>query len=125
MERENSTSVAQMAMAFIHDGIPKPTRKAVYRAPEMVEPHVAVPQDFAAEVHALLGMPSIASKHWIIRQYDHEVQGGTVIKPLVGARGTARAMRAWCGRWRGARRAWRWRWAASRGLGTSIRIRWR
>src|SRR4029453_14829291 len=24
------------------------------------------------------------SKHWIIRQYDHEVQGGSVIKPLLG-----------------------------------------
>jgi phosphoribosylformylglycinamidine synthase len=28
---------------------------------------------------------NIASKHWIIRQYDHEVQGGSVIKPLVGS----------------------------------------
>jgi phosphoribosylformylglycinamidine synthase subunit PurSL len=32
----------------------------------------------------LLAHPNIASKHWIIRQYDHEVQGGSVIKPLVG-----------------------------------------
>jgi phosphoribosylformylglycinamidine synthase len=31
-----------------------------------------------------LALPNIASKHWIIRQYDHEVQGGTAIKPLVG-----------------------------------------
>jgi phosphoribosylformylglycinamidine synthase len=36
---------------------------------------------------ALLAHPSIASKHWIIRQYDHEVQGNTAIKPLVGPRG--------------------------------------
>jgi phosphoribosylformylglycinamidine synthase len=28
----------------------------------------------------------VASKHWIIRQYDHEVQGGSVIKPLIGPR---------------------------------------
>jgi phosphoribosylformylglycinamidine synthase subunit PurSL len=79
--------VAQMAMAFIHDGIPKPTRKAVYRAPEIVEPHVPAPKDVAAELHALLAMPSIASKHWIIRQYDHEVQGNTLVKPLVGPHG--------------------------------------
>jgi phosphoribosylformylglycinamidine synthase len=26
----------------------------------------------------------VASKEWVIRQYDHEVQGGSVIKPLVG-----------------------------------------
>ncbi|MDB5304196.1 MAG: purL 2, partial [Phycisphaerales bacterium] len=33
---------------------------------------------------SLLAHPNIASKHWIIRQYDHEVQGGSVIKPLIG-----------------------------------------
>ncbi|HEY8666631.1 MAG TPA: AIR synthase-related protein, partial [Tepidisphaeraceae bacterium] len=33
---------------------------------------------------SLLSDPNIASKHWIIRQYDHEVQGGSVIKPLIG-----------------------------------------
>ncbi len=27
----------------------------------------------------------MCSKEWIIRQYDHEVQGGSVVKPLVGA----------------------------------------
>ena len=36
---------------------------------------------------ALLAHPNIASKHWIIRQYDHQVQGNTVIKPLNGPRG--------------------------------------
>jgi phosphoribosylformylglycinamidine synthase len=33
---------------------------------------------------SLLAHPNIASKRWIIRQYDHEVQGGSVITPLVG-----------------------------------------
>src|SRR5207237_6550478 len=32
----------------------------------------------------ILAAPNVCSKEWIIRQYDHEVQGGTVIKPLVG-----------------------------------------
>ncbi len=36
---------------------------------------------------ALLAHPDIASKHWIIRQYDHEVQGNTVVKPLAGPLG--------------------------------------
>jgi phosphoribosylformylglycinamidine synthase len=31
-----------------------------------------------------LAAPSVRSKEAIIRQYDHEVQGGTVVKPLVG-----------------------------------------
>ena len=29
---------------------------------------------------------NVASKEWVIRQYDHEVQGGSVVKPLVGQR---------------------------------------
>ncbi len=36
-------------------------------------------------MHKILGSLNVASKHWVIRQYDHEVQGGSVIKPLVGA----------------------------------------
>ncbi|MBC7772299.1 MAG: phosphoribosylformylglycinamidine synthase subunit PurS [Pyrinomonadaceae bacterium] len=36
---------------------------------------------------SLLAHPNIASKHWIIRQYDHEVRGGTIIKPLIGPAG--------------------------------------
>src|SRR4029077_14047499 len=27
---------------------------------------------------------NVCGKEWIIRQYDHEVQGGSVVKPLVG-----------------------------------------
>src|SRR2546423_2470023 len=32
----------------------------------------------------ILSSPTVASKESIIRQYDHEVQGGSVLKPLVG-----------------------------------------
>src|SRR5262249_24947024 len=32
----------------------------------------------------ILAAPNVCSKEWIIRQYDHEVQGGSVVKPLVG-----------------------------------------
>jgi phosphoribosylformylglycinamidine synthase len=40
--------------------------------------------DIKAALLKTLAHPNIASKHWIIRQYDHEVQGGSVIKPLIG-----------------------------------------
>jgi phosphoribosylformylglycinamidine synthase len=33
----------------------------------------------------ILSSWNVCSKEWVIRQYDHEVQGGSVIKPLVGA----------------------------------------
>ncbi|MEI8195112.1 MAG: AIR synthase-related protein, partial [Phycisphaerae bacterium] len=79
-------TVAHLEMSFVHDGIPKPMRQAVYTPPQVTEPVLAAPKDYAATVNALLRMPSIASKHWIIRQYDHEVQGGTVVRPLVGVK---------------------------------------
>ncbi len=36
------------------------------------------------DLKKILGSLNVASKEWVIRQYDHEVQGGSVIKPLVG-----------------------------------------
>src|SRR5262249_4421952 len=38
-----------------------------------------------AALLAILSSHSVCSKEWIVRQYDHEVQGGSVVKPLVGA----------------------------------------
>jgi phosphoribosylformylglycinamidine synthase len=32
----------------------------------------------------ILSSPNVASKEWVIRQYDHEVQGGSILKPLQG-----------------------------------------
>jgi len=40
--------------------------------------------DYTEDLKKILGSLNVASKEWIIRQYDHEVQGGSVIKPLVG-----------------------------------------
>ncbi|HEX8325642.1 MAG TPA: AIR synthase-related protein, partial [Tepidisphaeraceae bacterium] len=76
--------VGRMAMAFLHDGIPMPTRRAVVST---LQPPAASrkPQaSFDKRLLSTLAHPNVASKHWIIRQYDHEVQGGSVIKPLVG-----------------------------------------
>ena len=40
--------------------------------------------DLNTVLKKLLGSHNIASKEWVIRQYDHEVRGNTVIKPLQG-----------------------------------------
>ena len=40
--------------------------------------------DYTEDLKKILGSLNVASKEWIIRQYDHEVQAGSVIKPLVG-----------------------------------------
>jgi len=82
----NNTEVGRLPMAFMHDGIPTPTREATWSAPTH-EPNESEDVDLKDALLQLLAHPNIASKHWIVRQYDHEVQGNTVIKPLVGPKG--------------------------------------
>ena len=76
--------VGRLSMEFLHEGLPKTTREATW-APVVRATRLAPSQPPVREaLLALLKHPNIASKRWIIRQYDHEVQGGTVLKPLVG-----------------------------------------
>src|SRR5258705_172947 len=64
--------------------------KRVLAAPPIPVPGCPAPAaagvDHARALLALLASPDIASKEWIVRQYDHEVQGMAVQKALVGAR---------------------------------------
>jgi phosphoribosylformylglycinamidine synthase len=76
--------VGELTMEFLHDGNPDEVRKATWVAPELSEPEFEERSSYNDELLELLGTWNIASKHWIIRQYDHEVQGGSVAKSLVG-----------------------------------------
>ena len=42
------------------------------------------PTNFNVTINELIGKPEVASKDWVIRQYDHEVRGKTVLKPIQG-----------------------------------------
>ncbi|MEO1718518.1 MAG: AIR synthase-related protein, partial [Planctomycetota bacterium] len=92
----NNTEVGRLPMPFLHDGIPTPTREAIWRSSPVADGgggREAVgggqPQqpNIREALLKLLAHPNIASKHSIIRQYDHEVQGNTLLKPLVGPGG--------------------------------------
>ena len=76
--------VADLSMDFLHEGRPPVVREAAWTAP--VERLIEEPirRDFTADLLALLGHWDVCSKEWIIRQYDHEVQGRTAVRPLVG-----------------------------------------
>jgi phosphoribosylformylglycinamidine synthase subunit PurL len=50
---------------------------------EIKDPDFEIP-DLNDAIKKLIGSHNIASKEWVIRQYDHEVRGNTVIKPLQG-----------------------------------------
>ncbi len=89
----HNETVANIDMAFLHDGRPNRTLEAVWRpasAPyqqENTASRFIVPPTPATILLNLLQHPSIASKEAVIRRYDHEVQGATVLKPLVGKTG--------------------------------------
>ncbi len=78
--------VADLEMAFLHEGWPRPTLRAEWHPPAFPEPALDPPADLTPLLLRLLAHPSVASKEAIIRRYDHEVQGATVVKPLVGLR---------------------------------------
>lgn len=80
----NDKKVADLTMKFLHDGRPPVVRKAVYQPPATKPLDVPSNVDCGSTLQKMLGELNIASKQWIVRQYDHEVQGGSVIKPLVG-----------------------------------------
>jgi phosphoribosylformylglycinamidine synthase len=79
--------VGDLSMQFLHDGRPPVVRQAVYEAAQVAELDAAqlVRADHTQDLLQILGSWNVASKEWVIRQYDHEVQGGSVVKPLVGA----------------------------------------
>jgi phosphoribosylformylglycinamidine synthase subunit PurSL len=76
--------VCDLDMGFLHGGLPQMHLEAVWHQPRFDEPEFDVPSEIENELKKLLGSWNTCSKEWVIRQYDHEVQGGNVLKPLVG-----------------------------------------
>ena len=77
-------TVADLDMEFLHHGVPRPQRKARWSPPTHPEPDFEDPGDLTPYVMEILSAWNVCSKEWVIRQYDHEVQGGSVLKPLLG-----------------------------------------
>ncbi|MHC4704095.1 MAG: phosphoribosylformylglycinamidine synthase subunit PurL, partial [Planctomycetota bacterium] len=82
--RYNGQQVGELDMEFLHDGVPKYSREAVWQSPKLSEPKITEKDSYNDELLQILSSYNVASKEWVIRQYDHEVQGGSVIKPLTG-----------------------------------------
>lgn len=82
--RYNSTVVGELQMHFLHEGLPRISRVATWSAEKNIAPRPDHITDLKTHLLQTLASLNVASKEWIIRQYDHEVQGRSVIKPLVG-----------------------------------------
>ena len=77
-------TVGDVAMSFLHDGRPPVIRDAVFQPPTDRPLSGSRHSTLDSSLPAILGSLNVCSKEWIIRQYDHEVQAGSVVKPLVG-----------------------------------------
>ncbi len=77
-------TVTYLSMDFLHGGVPQLVIPARWTPPVLSEPQLAQPQDMDATLRHLLGRLNVCSKESVVRRYDHEVQGGTVLKPLCG-----------------------------------------
>ncbi len=74
---------ADLDMEFLHGGLPRIKRKAVWREKPSAD-FEAGGISLAEAWKKVMGDLNVASKERVIREYDHEVQGGTVLKPLAG-----------------------------------------
>ncbi len=87
--RHDGETVGEMALDFLHNGIPRRTLRAEW-TPPLPAPSETV-HDARAHLLALLASPTIRSKEEVIRRFDHEVQGGTAVRSLTGRDGGAPA----------------------------------
>ncbi len=76
--------VCDLDMAFLHAGPPKIIKEAIWKPNKDKEPRVPCADDLTPKLLECLSHYNVCSKEWVVRQYDHEVQGASVVKPFVG-----------------------------------------
>lgn len=77
-------TVAWLPMAFMHEGLPPMQIPAKWQPQVHPEAPAQDKDDWTPDLLALLGQLNICSKESVVRRYDHEVQGGSVVKPFTG-----------------------------------------
>jgi len=81
--------VAMLHLDFLHNGVPTLTLHArwnsKYSRVQVKDPLPVRPK--VEDLPKILARPNVASKEYWVRQYDHEVGGGSVVKPLCGPLG--------------------------------------
>ncbi|MEJ5300617.1 MAG: phosphoribosylformylglycinamidine synthase subunit PurQ [Thermodesulforhabdaceae bacterium] len=83
----NGKTCAYLDLKFFEEEFPKWRFEAEWLSPArrgLCEPVIKEPKNYGELLHTLMARPNVRSREWIQRQYDHEVQGTSVVKPLVG-----------------------------------------
>jgi phosphoribosylformylglycinamidine synthase II len=80
--------VFEMDLEFLTKGPEYCRPSCLVQPPSLMEEEMPrLPRDLTEVLIKLLSDPNVASKEWVVRYYDHEVRGNTVIKPLQGKLG--------------------------------------
>ncbi|MBI5779503.1 MAG: phosphoribosylformylglycinamidine synthase subunit PurL [Planctomycetes bacterium] len=77
-------TVANLEMEFLHNGLPKVELQAEWTVKPTKAGAVKKKVKLGQALKQILGMPNVCSKEWVIRQYDHEVQGASALKSMQG-----------------------------------------
>lgn len=80
----NDVTVCLLDMDFLHDGCPRSVKNVTVKHERKPFEGNFPKSGFDEILVDILKDPNVASKEWVIRQYDHEVQGGSAVKPLTG-----------------------------------------
>ncbi len=82
--RQNGKEIMNIPLSFLHDGLPE--RQLYSKKEEVLNKTPKVPSGASRtpQLLKLIQNPNISSFKWISQQYDHEVQAGSVVKPLSG-----------------------------------------
>lgn len=77
-------TIMDLEMKFLHNGLPTRVRRTTYQKIFYSEPQIPQPKNLTERLNSMLKRLNITSYEFISQQFDHEVQGGAVIKPLQG-----------------------------------------
>src|SRR3989338_4914158 len=81
---DQNQSIVFLPMEYLHKGAPQRVINASWKKQVHQEPEISVDDDLTNDMLNFIGQPNLQSYSWIFERYDHEVQGGSVLKPIVG-----------------------------------------
>ncbi len=80
----NDFKVYDMDIEFVTSGVEYCRPYSVEKYDVAKDREVKAPKDYLEVFKKIISHPNVASKEWAIRQYDHQVRGNTVLRPLQG-----------------------------------------
>ncbi len=78
--------VGLVELEFLHHGLPRMEIDAEWQPVVLHSAAIPPARSIQHDLLALLSEPNVASKEELVRQYDHEVQALSIVKPFVGER---------------------------------------